>query len=213
MVTYNRAYADPYLLKNNKKMKITDVEFVASATGKKDYPATGLPELILIGRSNVGKSSLINKLVNRKKLARTSSTPGKTQTVNFYRVNKDFFFVDLPGFGYARVPRDVKKTWGPMVDRYIGSGRNISGALIVLDIRRTPGEAEKDLYNWLGGLKIPLLTVLTKADKLSKSRRAEKTREVERLLPGHTPVVFSALSGLGKDTLMKNIQLMIEDTQ
>lgn len=194
-------------------MKITDVEFAASATGKKDYPAAGLPELMLIGRSNVGKSSLINKLVNRKKLARTSSTPGKTQTVNFYRINKDFFFVDLPGFGYARVPRDVKKAWGPMIDRYIASGRNIAGALIVLDIRRTPGGAEKDLYNWLASLKIPLLTVLTKADKFSRSRRTQKAREVESLLPGHTPVVFSAVSGLGKDVLMKHIQSMIEDGQ
>ncbi|MFQ5479973.1 MAG: ribosome biogenesis GTP-binding protein YihA/YsxC [Thermodesulfobacteriota bacterium] len=192
-------------------MKITDVEFVASATGKKGYPPAGLPEIVLIGRSNVGKSSLINKLVNRKKLARTSSTPGKTQTVNFYRINNKFFFVDLPGFGYAKVPRDVQKAWGPMIDRYMGAGRNIAGAIILLDIRRTPGEAEHNLYGWLNDFNIPLLTVLTKGDKLSKSRRAAKAREVEGLMPGLAPVVFSATSGLGKDLLMRHIQSMIED--
>ncbi len=184
---------------------------MASATGKREYPAAGLPEIVLIGRSNVGKSSLINKLVNRKKLARTSSTPGKTQTVNFYRVNNGFFFVDLPGFGYAKVPRDVKKAWGPMVDRYMGAGRNIAGAVILLDIRRTPGEAEQNLYAWLSDFNIPMLTVLTKGDKLSKSRRAQKAREVQGLMPGLTPVVFSAVSGLGKDLLMSHIQSMIEE--
>ncbi len=199
------------LLKNNKNMKITGVEFVASATGKKDYPPGELPELILIGRSNVGKSSLINKLVNRKKLARTSSTPGKTQTVNFYRINKKFFFVDLPGFGYARVPRGVKKAWGPMIDCYMESGRKIAGAMIILDIRRTPGDAEFGLYEWLSGFDIPVLTVLTKADKFSKSRALQKAREIERLLPANTPVIFSATSGLGKDALMKQIELMVEE--
>jgi len=189
-------------------MKITKAEFTASAVGKNDYPSEKLPEIVLIGRSNVGKSSLINRLVNRKKLARTSSTPGKTQTVNFYMINKAFFLVDLPGFGYAKVPRDVKKAWGPMVEKYIGSGRNVAGAIIVLDIRRTPGEAEQGLYEWLSSLNIPLLTILTKADKFSRSRSVVKAREIGRFLPGHKPVVFSAVSGLGKADLLKRIHDM-----
>jgi len=191
-------------------MKITSAEFTASAVGKKDYPAETMPEIVLIGRSNVGKSSLINRLVNRKKLARTSSTPGKTQTVNFYRINEEFFLVDLPGFGYAKVPRDVKKAWGPMVEQYLCSGRNVAAAIVVLDIRRTPGDAEHGLYEWLTALKIPLLTVLTKADKFSRSRAMQKAREIGALLPGHNPLVFSATSGLGKVDLLKTIHEMTE---
>jgi len=189
-------------------MKITKAEFTVSAVGKNDYPAERLPEIVLIGRSNVGKSSLINRLVNRKKLARTSSTPGKTQTINFYMLNKAFFLVDLPGFGYAKVPRDVKKAWGPMVEKYLGSGRNVAGAIVVLDIRRTPAEAEKVLYEWLSSLNIQLLTVLTKADKFSRSRSAQKAREVGALLPGDRPLIFSAVSGLGKADLLKRIHEM-----
>jgi len=194
-------------------MKIKRAEFTASATGKKGYPPAGLPEIVLIGRRNVGKSSLINCLVNRKKLARTSGTPGKTQTVNFYRINEAFYLVDLPGFGYARVPRDVRKSWGPMVDRYMASGRRVAGALIVLDIRRTPGEAEKGLYQWLAGFDIPVVTVLTKADKFSRSRRAAKVREFGLFLPDSAPVVFSAVSGLGKAHLLKSIFEMTRGNQ
>ncbi len=187
-------------------MKITDAEFTASAASAKGYPPAGLPEVVLIGRSNVGKSSLINCLVNRRKLARTSGTPGKTQTVNFYCINRAFYLVDLPGFGYAKVPRSVRKAWGPMVDRYMASGRRVAGALVVLDIRRTPGEAEQGLYEWLESLGVNVLTVLTKADKFSQSRRAARLREIKALLPGAEPVVFSAKTGLGKAALWKRIE-------
>ncbi len=190
-------------------MKIIDAEFTASATDERGYPLAGLPEVVLIGRSNVGKSSLINCLVNRRKLARTSSTPGKTQTVNFYRLNRAFYLVDLPGFGYARVPRRVRKAWGPMVDRYMAAGRRVAGALVVLDIRRRPGEVEAGLYEWLEGLGVGVVTVLTKADKFSQSRRAARVRELKAALPGREVIVFSAKTGLGKAVLLKRLEELI----
>lgn len=190
-------------------MKIRSAEFSASATSSAAYPADGLPEVVLIGRSNVGKSSLINTLVNRKGLARTSSAPGKTRTINFYRINGAFYLVDLPGFGYANVPARMQKTWQKMLDRYIYERETIAGALIILDIRRDAGENEDDLYRWVGGLSLPVETILTKTDKLSANQVSSRSSQIKKALDLSSPVLFSAVTGAGKTELLKKIEGML----
>ena len=190
-------------------MKIKSAEFAASAVDGKSFPKDGLPEIALIGRSNVGKSSLINTLVNRRRLAHTSSTPGKTRTINFYRVNGEFYLVDLPGFGYAAVPRQEKLSWEKMIDGYLDARPVLRGALVILDARREAGETEGLLYKWLGGLNIPVATVFTKADKLSNNELASNMARLKKELHAAAPVPFSATTGLGKAALWKKIQEML----
>ncbi len=186
-------------------MKITSVEFTVSAVSKKDYPREGLGEVVLIGRSNVGKSSLINTLVMRKKLAKTSSTPGKTRTINFYRVNEKFFFVDLPGIGYAKVAKSVKRSWERMVEEYMEGRQELRGAVVILDARRKPGEVEIDLYRWLEASGVPVITVITKADKLSGNKLSVSVGGIKKALSVTDPVTFSALKGVGRLKLLGRI--------
>ncbi len=155
-------------------MKITSAEFVTSATKPSQYPTEGLPEIAFAGRSNVGKSSLINVLVNRKRLVKTSSTPGRTQLVNFFDINDYITFVDLPGYGYAKVPASVRKKWGPMIETYLSGRNTLKGVVVILDIRRTPREEEHNLIEWLEHYAIPSILVLTKTDKLSKIKLAKQ---------------------------------------
>jgi len=150
-------------------MKIKTAEFVTSATEPSQYPPALLPEIAFAGRSNVGKSSLINTLVNRKRLVKTSSTPGRTQLINFFDINQQMGFVDLPGFGYARVPRAVKKKWGPMIETYLSGRETLKGVVVIMDIRRIPGQEELNLLGWLDHYSITGISVLTKTDKLSKN--------------------------------------------
>ncbi|GMR04431.1 MAG: ribosome biogenesis GTP-binding protein YihA/YsxC [Thermodesulfobacteriota bacterium] len=186
-------------------MKIKTAEFIISAVRKKDYPKDGLPEVVLIGRSNVGKSSLINTLVNRKGLAKTSSSPGKTRTINFYRINGEFFFVDLPGFGYAKVPQSVRLSWEKMIEEYLEGRAEVRCAVIVLDARRTPGDAETRLYRWLEGSGVPVITVITKTDKLSGNKLTKSLRDIKKALGIKDPVAFSAVKGHGKHILLKRL--------
>jgi len=155
-------------------MIIKSAEFVTSAVKPSQYPPADMPEIAFAGRSNVGKSSLINTLVNRKRLVKTSTTPGRTQLVNFFVVNGVFAFVDLPGYGYAKVPLPVKKTWGPMVETYLKGRPNLKGVVLLMDIRRIPRQEEKTFIDWLNHYHIPPVLVLTKADKLSKSKQAQQ---------------------------------------
>ncbi len=182
-------------------MKIKSSEFVKSAVSEKDFPRDGLPEIALIGRSNVGKSSLINTFINRKGLAKTSSTPGKTRTINFYLINNAFYLVDLPGHGYAKVPVSERRAWKLMIEDYIEGRPNLAGGIVILDIRRDPGEVESGLYGYFDELGLPLLTVLTKADKFSKNRRVKREAEIRRAIDIKSPVIFSATTGDGKDVL------------
>jgi GTP-binding protein len=190
-------------------MKVVSAEFVKSAEAPSQYPGEDWPEIAFVGRSNVGKSSLINCLVQRKKLAHISNTPGRTQLINFFLVNNHYMFVDLPGYGYAKVPEAIKKKWGPMIESYLQIRQSLKLVVMILDIRRDPSGDDLSLIQWLNHYEIPVFYVLTKADKLSKSNRINRQlsiRESLGLPPGEKPLLFSAKSGEGAETLRREIQ-------
>lgn len=189
-------------------MKVKSAEFVKSAIDPSQYPEDMLPEVAFVGRSNVGKSSLINTLVNRKRLAKTSNTPGRTQLINFFLVNDKVFFVDLPGYGYAKVPLEVKKQWGPMVERYLKTRKNLRMVVLILDIRRDPTEDDLSLLRWLYNYGIKPVFVLTKSDKLSKNRITMRRRAIGEILEVSTDalVIFSARTREGMDKTWKVIE-------
>jgi GTP-binding protein len=173
--------------------------FVTSAVKPRQYPDPDRPEIAFAGRSNVGKSSLINHLLGRRKLARTSRQPGRTQTINFFAVGRDCYFVDLPGYGYAKVPLAVKAAWGPMVEGYLAAPRDIRGVVLLIDIRRQPGDEERALLDYLDRYHRPALVVLTKADKVPRGKRPARVQSIAKDLGGEVdPVLFSAASGLGR---------------
>ena len=184
-------------------MKVRSVELSRCAVRADQYPTDGLGEVALVGRSNVGKSSLINTLVVRKGLAKTSGAPGKTRTVNFYLINETFHLVDLPGFGYAKVPMTERRRWKEMVEEYMENRDELRGVLVILDARRDPGPVEEELYQWLEVLKLPVVTVLTKSDKLSKNKLASQVAKIKKALPFTRPVTFSSHTGHGKAELGK----------
>lgn len=189
-------------------MKVTSAEFVKSATKPSEYPPGDLPEIAIAGKSNVGKSSLINALVSQKNLARTSSQPGRTQTLNFFRVNGRISLVDLPGYGYAKAPLEVRKAWKPMVESYLQTREEICLVILILDARRGVSPDDLTLVDWLDYHQIPSLIVLTKADKLSQFERARQKKALAGfpLLSGKPISFFSALTGEGKEELWKGIQ-------
>lgn len=189
-------------------MKLKSSEFVTSAVKPEHYPEAVLPEIAFAGRSNVGKSSLINTILNRKKLVKTSSTPGRTQLINFFDINKEFSFVDLPGYGYAKVPTRVKKDWGGMIETYITKRETLRCVVLLIDIRRTPGKEDIDIINWLDQNMIPHLIVLTKADKFSNQKRGKHHSKIAEALGCDKKdlTLFSSKSRLGKDALWKNIE-------
>lgn len=188
-------------------MIIKSAEFVTSAVKPEQYPLTELPEVAFGGRSNVGKSSLINTLVNRKRLVKTSSTPGRTQLINFFVVNHVLSLVDLPGYGYAKVPAAVRKNWGPMVETYLSQRPNLKLLILLMDIRRTPGVEELNFLDWLDHYGIEVIPVLTKSDKLSKTKQAKQNRlAAETLdLPDDQFIRFSAKTRQGRDNLWRRI--------
>ena len=192
-------------------MKITSAEFVTSATKPSQYPPEDLPEIAFAGRSNVGKSSLINVLVNRKRLVKTSSTPGRTQLINFFDINGHITFVDLPGYGYAKVPASVRKKWGPMIETYLSGRGTLKAVVVILDIRRTPREEEHHLIAWLEHYAIASILVLTKADKLSKTKLAKQRAAVARslALDAGDLILFSAKSRQGRDDVWQAIQKLL----
>ncbi len=185
-------------------MKITTAEFTISAVSPQQYPASFAPEIALVGRSNVGKSSLINKFLNRKGLARTSSQPGKTQTLNFYCINKSWYFVDLPGYGYARVSKELKARWGKFIEEYLKKRRQLVGVIQIIDIRHPPTKDDITMYKWLVHYQLPTLIVATKADKISRGQWLDhvKTIKTELKLEPQVPlIVFSAETGTGLEEL------------
>ncbi len=204
-------------------MNIKSAEFITSAVKPSQYPLPARPEIAFAGRSNVGKSSLINALLGRKNLVKTGSTPGRTNTINFFLINDSFYFVDLPGYGYAKVPRAVRKTWGPMVERYLKTRRagepsgpeasqGLCAVVVILDIRRLPNQGDHDLLAWLTHYEIPALVVLTKADKLKKNKQDTQRNSIARELstdPSFLPL-FSATTGVGKQQLWRAVENVLQ---
>ncbi len=182
-------------------MKVNSAEFIKSAVKAEQYPKTGLPEIAFAGRSNVGKSSLINAVLGRKKLAQTSSTPGKTRLINFFNINGRLVFVDLPGYGFAKVSRAEQAGWAPMIEAYLRDRETLSLVVVILDVRHDPTQQDRDLIEWLRHYGRPFLIVLTKADKLSRGEALNRRRKLTKLLElgeGEEAVLFSAQSGEGK---------------
>lgn len=178
-----------------------DAAFLKSAFQESHYPPPDKTEVAFAGRSNVGKSSLLNILVNRKNLARTSSTPGRTQSINFFLVDGRFYFVDLPGYGYARVSLEVKKSWRGMVEAYLRNRPNLKAVVVIVDIRRDLEKEERELMEWLEQEGKNVIPVLTKVDKLSRSERELRVRQMEKDLSGIVsakPILFSAKTREGR---------------
>jgi len=163
-------------------MKITSAEFITSSTDWRKCPETNKPEFAFIGRSNVGKSSLINMLVDRKKLAKTSSTPGKTQTINHFLVNNNWYLVDLPGYGYASASRSARFEWGKMIEGYLKNRKNLFCTFILLDSRLKPQAIDVDFITWMGENHLPLVILLTKSDKLKQQELAKSKKTIEAKL-------------------------------
>jgi GTP-binding protein len=185
---------------------IKSSEYVISAVSKKQYPQEGLLEIALAGRSNVGKSSLINKVINRKNLARTSGKPGKTQTLNFYLINKEFYFVDLPGYGFAKVSASIKEQWAKFIEEYLKEREVLKGVIQVVDIRHIPTNDDVIMYDWLQHFGIPTLVVATKADKISRGQYQKQLKLIKEKmkLPKDQPLaVFSAVTGEGVPEIHK----------
>lgn len=159
----------------------------------------------------MGKSSLMNMLLGRKNLVKTSSTPGRTQTINFFLINDQFSFVDLPGYGYAKVPKAVRKSWGPMVEKYLKTREGLCAVVVILDIRRLPNQGDHDLLAWLAHYKIPVILVLTKADKLKKNKQNQQRNAIARELSIDASLLtlFSATKGLGKRELLATIEALL----
>lgn len=185
-------------------MKVNQAEFIISAVGPSQYPEDALPEIALAGRSNVGKSSLINCLISRKNLARTSSQPGKTQTLNYYKINQDLYFVDLPGYGYAKVSKTKREQWGKFIESYLLNREPLRLVMQLVDLRHPPSKDDQAMYEWLRHMDVPVLVVATKADKIPKSRWPKHLKIVRETLgmdKGVQPLMFSSELGLGKDEL------------
>ncbi|MGM0880009.1 MAG: ribosome biogenesis GTP-binding protein YihA/YsxC [Bacillota bacterium] len=185
-------------------MKITQAQFIISAVQPHQYPEDALPEIALAGRSNVGKSSLINKLILRKNLARTSSQPGKTQQLNYYRVNEMIYLVDFPGYGYAKVSKTQREQFGEMIEKYIRDREPLKLQLLVIDIRHEPSAQDKLMYKWLKHYEIPTCIVATKADKIPRSKWDKHIKMIKKSLeadPRDSVVLFSSETGLGREQL------------
>ncbi|OPY90409.1 MAG: putative GTP-binding protein EngB [Syntrophaceae bacterium PtaU1.Bin231] len=189
------------------EMKVTSARFVKSAVAPAHYPEERLPEVAFAGKSNVGKSSLINALANRRGLAQTSSTPGRTRLINFFTLNDRISFVDLPGYGFARVPAELKKSWGPMVEAYLRNRRVLRLVVVILDVRREPSEGDLSLLGWLSHHGLSHIVVLTKIDKVSMNELTKRKKSVREMLGIEDDRIFpfSAVTRQGKDRIWNAI--------
>lgn len=196
-------------------MKITNAELAVMATRRSQYPEDGKPEFLLVGRSNVGKSSFINTLLERKNLAYTSSRPGKTQTLNFYEVNHEFYLIDVPGYGYAEVSRSIQEKFGKMIEEYLETRKELKRVFFLVDFRHKPSEDDVMMYNFLKYYKIPVTIVATKADKIGTSKREKCKKQILEtldLVVGDNLVIFSSETKEGKEEIQKELEDLAVDT-
>jgi len=190
-------------------MKISDAQLAAMAANPAQFPKDGLPEIALVGRSNVGKSSFINRMVGRKKLAFTSSRPGKTQTINFYRINGQFYFVDLPGYGYAQVSKQQQAAWGKLIEAYLRNRPTLHFIIQLVDIRHKPTEQDRQMQEFLRWMDTPHLLVATKADKVARGHWLKHVNIIRKELdlePSMPVYPFSAQDGAGREEVWKTVE-------
>ncbi|MBQ8166938.1 MAG: YihA family ribosome biogenesis GTP-binding protein [Lachnospiraceae bacterium] len=193
-------------------IKSAELETVCGITSK--LPENELPEIAFAGKSNVGKSSLINGLLNRKALARTSSSPGKTQTINFYNINKELYFVDLPGYGYAKVSMEIRNKWGKMIEKYLNTSNQLKTVFLLIDIRHAPGENDITMYDWIVANGYKPVIIATKLDKIKRSQKDKCLKIIKeklKLTPDTKIIPFSAVSKQGKEDIWNLIQSTIAD--
>ncbi|HEX8351793.1 MAG TPA: ribosome biogenesis GTP-binding protein YihA/YsxC [Pyrinomonadaceae bacterium] len=200
-------------------MKVTSTRFIKSAFEESQWPRDGKAEVAFMGRSNVGKSSMINSLLRVKGLARTSSTPGRTQALNFFLINERFYFVDLPGYGFARVPREVRESWGQLVADYLAKRDSLVLSIHIVDSRHEPTTLDLQLREWLLANGKPFLTVATKSDKLSQNEshknlsRARKVLDAVGTGAGGELVAYSATTGHGRERLWRAVEEAVAASQ
>ncbi|HIU25947.1 MAG TPA: YihA family ribosome biogenesis GTP-binding protein [Candidatus Copromorpha excrementigallinarum] len=195
-------------------MIIKKADLEAMAARPAQYPEGDLPEIAFAGRSNVGKSSLLNLLTGRKKLAYVSGSPGKTRTINFYRINDSFRIVDLPGYGYARVAKSVSQDWGEMMERYLKGRSNLVKVILLADIRHAPSRQDVEMYDYLRYYRLGGIVAATKADKISRNQMGENIkviRDTLDLLPEDKVIPVSSLKKTGHDLLLEEMEKLLED--
>lgn len=195
-------------------MRILSAEFIKSAAAPAGYPAGGLPEIAFCGRSNVGKSSLINTMLTRRRLAQTSKTPGKTRTINFFLINEAFYFVDLPGYGYAKTGRSLRKSWGKMVETYLSSRGVLRAAVLLVDIRHSPTGLDRQMKEWLDHYGHSVVVAATKEDKVGSQAARRSLDHIAGELPlleGQPLIPFSSKTGRGKDRLWSALDARLRD--
>ena len=192
---------------------IKQAEFVTSVGAGSAYPPPERAEIAIVGKSNVGKSSLINKLCNNKKLAKTSQTPGKTRLINFFLLNRDFYLVDLPGYGFARASKTEQAGWGSLMEQYLSSGR-VQHLFLLIDIRHAPTAEDRQMFEWVLYYGLPFTLIATKADKIAKSKRRQAANQAAKLL-GAPPaaIPYSSESGDGKEAVLERIGQILQDRE
>ena len=191
-------------------MKITSAEFIKSAFDRKHWVTDGLPEIAFLGRSNVGKSSLINSLLQRKGLAKASNTPGRTQSINFFLINESFYFVDLPGYGYAKVSKATRSDWGRIAEDYLRNREELALSVQLIDSRHAPTALDRELFEWLDFNEKEHLVAATKADKLSNNQLLKQLRDIREIFSESEVMACSVQTGKGREELWRHIELAIE---
>ena len=195
-------------------MKISSVEFITSAVRRSQYPTDSYPEFLLVGRSNVGKSSFINTLINRKNLARISSIPGKTQTLNFYLINESFYLVDVPGYGFARVSKSLKNKFGLIIEDYLKERDNLKMVFMLIDFRHKPTSDDILMYDYLKYYNIPVTIIATKSDKVSRNNYDKNTKIIKeylKMVETDDLILFSTVSKIGKQEVHEKILNLLEE--